>query len=176
MVVSVCGHFGLWPFRSVAFLVCDRSGLWCFGLWPFRLWPFRSVAVVTCYPFDNFVKRRSLCSMPWHPRPLFNIIIISSRICILQSCISAMVYMVINKIYALSYCRFCQHNIEIQLITIRTAVVSSFICMTVIVHMYMYSNLSTCNDIFIKQTQYARRDQLGLYFYRVFVLGHNEEQ
>ena len=71
-----CGHFGLWPFRSVAVSVCGRSGLWpfrfvavpvygrfglwpfrsvavpvCghFGLWPFRLWPFRFVAVMTCY-------------------------------------------------------------------------------------------------------------------------------
>ena len=59
MAVSVCGRFGLWPFRSVAISVCGR-----FGLWPFRsvavsvcgrsvfgrsgLWPFRFVAVSVC--------------------------------------------------------------------------------------------------------------------------------
>ena len=52
-----CGHFGLWPFRSVAVSVCGR-----FGLWPFRfvavpvcglfgLWPFRFVAVPVCGRF-----------------------------------------------------------------------------------------------------------------------------
>ena len=56
--VSVCGRFGVWPFRSVAVPVWGRSGLWpfrsvavsvCgrFGLWPFRFWPFRFVAVMT---------------------------------------------------------------------------------------------------------------------------------
>ena len=63
VAVSVCGPFGLWPFRSVTVSVCDRSGLWpfrfrafrfvtvsvCgrFASWPFRLWPFWFVAVLT---------------------------------------------------------------------------------------------------------------------------------
>ena len=55
---TVCGRFGLWPFRFVTVPVCGRSGLWPFrfvavsvcgllGLWPFRFWPFRFVAVMT---------------------------------------------------------------------------------------------------------------------------------
>ena len=74
MAVSVCGRFGLWPFRFVAVPVCVRFGLWLFqsvavsvcgrfglwpfrfvavpvcglfGLWPLRFWPFRFVAVMT---------------------------------------------------------------------------------------------------------------------------------
>ena len=50
VAVPVCGLFGLWPFRSVAVPVCGR-----FGLWPFRLWPFRFVAVMTCFRPDNSV-------------------------------------------------------------------------------------------------------------------------
>ena len=38
--INILGYHLLWPFRSVAILVCGR-----FGLWPFDLWPFRSVAV-----------------------------------------------------------------------------------------------------------------------------------
>ena len=42
VAVSVCGPFGLWPFRSLAFRfvavpVCGRFGFGRFGLWP--LWP-----------------------------------------------------------------------------------------------------------------------------------------
>ena len=37
VAVSVCGRFGLWPFRSVAVSVCGRFGFGRFGLWP--LWP-----------------------------------------------------------------------------------------------------------------------------------------
>ena len=48
---SVCGRFGLWPFRSVAISVCGRSGLWPF----FRLWPFRFVACMTCYRHRHIV-------------------------------------------------------------------------------------------------------------------------
>ena len=58
VTVPVCSRFGLWPFRFVAVSVCVYSGLWpfrlvavsicgCFGLWPFRFWPFRFVAVMT---------------------------------------------------------------------------------------------------------------------------------
>ena len=61
VAVPVCGRFGLWLLRSVAVLVCGHSGLWpfrsvavpvCgrFGLWPFRFWPFRFVAVMTRIP------------------------------------------------------------------------------------------------------------------------------
>ena len=67
---SVCGLFGLWPFRFVAVSVCGYSGLWPFrfvavpvygrfGMWPLRfmavsvcglfgLWPLRFVAVSVC--------------------------------------------------------------------------------------------------------------------------------
>ena len=64
---SVCGHFGLWPFRFVTVPVCSRFGLWPFrfvavsvcghsGLWPFRLVAFRSVAVSVCglFGFGRF--------------------------------------------------------------------------------------------------------------------------
>ena len=65
VAVSVCGRFGLWPFRSVAGSVCGRPSLWpfrfvavsvCghFGLWPFRLWPFRLMAVMTCYHWQQW--------------------------------------------------------------------------------------------------------------------------
>ena len=55
VAVPVCGRSGLWPFRSVAVSDCGRFGLWPFrsvavgrsGLWPFRFWPFRFVAVMT---------------------------------------------------------------------------------------------------------------------------------
>ena len=57
VAIPVCGLFGLWPFRYVAFLfvafsVCGHFGLQpfrFFTIWPFRLWPFRFVAVMTCY-------------------------------------------------------------------------------------------------------------------------------
>ena len=62
---SICGHFGLWPFRCffwpfqfVSIPVCGRFSLWPFrsmpvsvngrlNLWPFRFWPVRLVAVMT---------------------------------------------------------------------------------------------------------------------------------
>ena len=54
---SVCGRFGLWPFRFVTVPSCGH-----FGLWPFwfeavsvcgrsGLWPFRFVAVSVCGRF-----------------------------------------------------------------------------------------------------------------------------
>ena len=42
--INILGYHLLWPFRSVAVSICGR-----FGLWPFRLWPVRFVAVMTCY-------------------------------------------------------------------------------------------------------------------------------
>ena len=57
VAVSVCGRFGLWPFRSVAVPVCGRSGLWPFRFVAvpvcgrFGLWPFRSVALSVCGRF-----------------------------------------------------------------------------------------------------------------------------
>ena len=62
--VSVCGRFGVWPFRSVAFPVCGRSGLWpfrfvavpvCgrFGLWPFRFVAVSVLAVSVCGRYDQ---------------------------------------------------------------------------------------------------------------------------
>ena len=48
-VHSDCGHFGLWPFRSVAVPVCGLSGLWPFRLCGrFGLWSFRFVAFPVC--------------------------------------------------------------------------------------------------------------------------------
>ena len=40
VAVPVCGRFGLWPFRFVAVSVCGRFGCGRFGLWP--LWPVTS--------------------------------------------------------------------------------------------------------------------------------------
>ena len=74
---SVCGRFGLWPFRFVAVPVCGRSGLWPFrfvavsvcgrsGLWPFRFVAVSVVAVSVCGRYDLLPVRQMKFSQPRH--------------------------------------------------------------------------------------------------------------
>ena len=47
VAVSVCGRFGLWPFRFVAVSVCGR-----FGLWPFWFVAFLVCGLTVCVRYD----------------------------------------------------------------------------------------------------------------------------
>ena len=48
--LSLCGLFGLWPFRFVAVSVCDRFGCGRFGAWP--LWPVTEETIAFYFKFQ----------------------------------------------------------------------------------------------------------------------------
>ena len=52
VAVSVCGLFGLWPFRFVAVSVCGRFGLWPFWFVAFLVCGISVVAVTVCGCYD----------------------------------------------------------------------------------------------------------------------------